>query len=116
MLSFLYNFLRGIRRVAIVNSETGPAHELFVRRRRLGEFLALVARAPRTPEPPVRMPGLSWAAICGLDAVFDRRPKKFPAQDIVAWLGALAGTGPANIEAALEGFSKLRPPDVSGGE
>jgi len=109
--------------VRIRNSENNTDYYLYVRKDRLYEFVQFVM-ANRAPEYKTsQMPGLSWAAICGLDAVFDRRPKKFPANDIIKWLQNLTianewkFSSPIitedEIEYALERFSAVRPPDVS---
>ena len=57
------------------------------------------------------MPGVSWDAIKGLDCIFDRRPKKFPVDDILNWLVSLfpdVNTSVTKDEViyALERFSK----------
>ena len=111
-----------IEHVRIRNSENNTDYYLYVRKDRLDEFIRFVM-ANRTPERKVNpMPGLSWAAICGLDAIFDRRPKKFPTDDIIKWLQVTVTIiwqypDPLitndEIEYALERFSEVRPPDVS---
>ena len=105
--------------VRIRNSENNTDYYLYVRKDRLDEFIQLVMadRAPDRKASP--MPGLSWAAICGLDAVFDRRPKKFPTSDIMNWLRWIildqfhVNVEQGEVEYALERFSAVRPPDVS---
>ena len=106
-----------VQKVSIYNSELGRHFELYVRRDRLSEFCKLVL-AGRQPDAPQGMPGLSWAAVTGLDAIFAKRPKKFPVYDIQAWLQqVLTGQEPPvskpEIEKALERFSAAYPPDIS---
>jgi hypothetical protein len=112
---------QNVLKISVPNSATGKSHALYVRRDRLAafyEFLMLRrASGEYRPEPP-GMPGLSWSAFMGLDAIFDRRPKSFPTQDILQWIaddlhpGAGAAT-PHEVEKALEKFSAVYPPDVS---
>lgn len=109
-------------KISVFNSEQQRNYDIFVRLDRLLAFYNLVNRARKPDTPAATMPGLSWGAFMGLDAIFERRPKKFPTHDILAFLAKdynerfyseipLATT--AEIEKALEVFSTIHPPDVS---
>ncbi len=112
-----------ILKIGVLNSEVGRKFDLHVRRDRALAFYDFLMRRRRSgeyrPAPP-GMPGLSWAAFSGLDAIFDRRPKSFPACDIVRFLaddirpgGGEGAVTPHEVESALEHFSEMYPPDVS---
>lgn len=110
-----------VLQISVYNSASGKKHTLHVRKDRLAAFYEFVMRRRQVgeykPEPP-GMPGLSWSAMLGLDAIFERRPKSFPAEDILQWIaddlhpGAGAATS-HEVEKALEKFSAVYPPDVS---
>jgi hypothetical protein len=109
-----------IEEVQILNSEINTRYYMYVRRDRLAAFRAFVLSDRRTVPPP-RMPGLSGAAIAGLDAIFDRRPRKFPVQDILAWLGTRLGSQEPpvalpEVEDALERFAVVYPPGAADPE
>lgn len=108
-----------VEQVRIFNSEVSTHYYLYVRPDRLFAFInfAVANRQPDYVASP--MPGLSWSAFLGLDAIFAKRPKKFPAADILLWLqeqikektnGVLVGT--IEMERILELFSREYPPDV----
>lgn len=107
--------------VQIFNSEYQKLFTLYVREDRHKAFGQFVLderyrrEAAGEPEPPSSViPGLSWGAIMGLDAIFARRPKKFSTEDIVKWLqGDLIPLTKGEVETGLEKFSQLYPPDVS---
>jgi hypothetical protein len=104
-----------ILEVRIQNSENNTFYYLSIRRDRLDAFWAFLHQREFADAVP-GMPGLSWAAMQGLDAIFDKRPRKFPVYDIIQWflLGcAKAGITAAEIEKALEKFSTMYPPDVA---
>jgi hypothetical protein len=105
-----------IEEVQILNSEINTRYYMHVRRDRLAAFSAFVVSDRRTAAMAA-MPGLSGAAIAGLDAIFAHRPKKFPVQDILNWLcGRVIAYPPVTtheIEDALERFSVVYPPDVA---
>lgn len=102
--------------VRINNSENNTAYYLYVRRDRLTAFYQFLMRN-RCPETPKGMPGLSWAAMLGLDAIFEKRPRKFPVYDIINFLvNDYHSTPPATapeIERVLEQFATQFPPDVA---
>lgn len=110
-----------VEEVQILNSEINTRYYMYVRKDRLGAFYSfLLTNRSNTPVP--NMPGLSGAGIAGLDAIFERRPKKFPVHDILVWLCARLGS-PVNppvtvyeIENALERFAKIYPPDIGADE
>ena len=109
-----------VEEVQILNSEINTRYYMYVRRDRLAAFRLFVLSDRRTVTVP-GMPGLSGAAIAGLDAIFDRRPRKFPVQDILSWLqGRIGAAEPPvtahEVEDALERFSAVYPPDASGPE
>jgi len=103
-------------KISVFNSVVGKNFDLYIRKDRLLAFYDLVMTRRNTgeykPEPP-GMPGLSWSAIQGLDAIFERRPKKFPAHDIVQHFCRAGDATPQEIEKALEVFSTMYPPDVA---
>ena len=100
------------QQVRILNSENGTHYFLYVRPERLVAFVGLASQGGGEP-PGAGMPGLSWSAILGLDAIFSRRPKRFPVRDILLWLQGLApGSSLPRLEAALGRFSALHPPDA----
>jgi hypothetical protein len=108
-------------KVSIFNSDLQRNFDLFVRKDRLKAFYDFTL-GERHSERLASMPGLSWAAISGLDAVFERRPKRFPVHDIIAHLAGSCTAHalshdvpvtPSEIEYALERFSAVYPPDVS---
>jgi hypothetical protein len=102
--------------VRIQNSENNTAYFLYVRRDRLEAFYNFL-NANRCPETPKGMPGLSWAAMMGLDAIFEKRPRKFPVYDIINFLANDVHSTPAvtapEIERTLERFGTVYPPDVA---
>ena len=105
--------------VRIKNSENHTDYYLYVRKDRLKAFYDLLNRN-RCPETPVGIPGLSWSAMQGLDAIFDRRPRKFPVYDIVGFLmtdyvphSSSPAVTASEIEKTLERFAALYPPDVA---
>lgn len=108
-----------VEEVRILNSENHTYYYQYLRRDRLQAFYWFLEQN-RQPNPPVSpMPGLSGLAIAGLDAIFDRRPLKFPVNDILSWLRENQGHYvPASnldlkeLEYGLEQFSKLYPPDA----
>lgn len=108
-----------IQEVRIRNSENHTDYYLYVRKDRLKAFYDLLNRN-RCPETPSGIPGLSWSAMLGLDAIFEKRPRKFPVYDIVEFLrtdyvphsSCPAVTAP-EIEKTLERFASLYPPDVT---
>lgn len=110
-----------VLKISVFNSDAGRKFDLHVRKDRYKAFHEFLMRRRWNGEyqPAVSgMPGLSWAAFMGLDAIFDRRPKNFPARDIVQFLAddTLLGDGIVTsheVEAALERFSAIFPPDVS---
>jgi hypothetical protein len=103
------------QQISIFNSDSNRPFNLYVRTDRLQAFHDFIIgeRHPEYRSSP--MPGVSWAVMAGLDAIFARRPKKFPVHDILSWLAN--SLHPAvttdEIEHALERFSALYPPDVS---
>jgi hypothetical protein len=105
-------------KVSIFNSDLQRNFDLFVRKDRLKAFYDFTI-GERHPERTASMPGLSWAAMLGLDAIFERRPKRFPVQDILTYLAGSCtahtndSVTPPEIEYALERFSMLYPPDIS---
>jgi hypothetical protein len=108
-----------ILKVSIFNSDLQRDFDLFVRKDRLAAFREFAA-SDRRPGHDAPMPGISWTATLGLDAIFERRPKRFPAQDILAYLAGYCTAHshgdpltPPEVERALERFSALYPPDVS---
>ncbi len=112
-----------ILKIPVFNSDAGRKFDLYVRKDRYKAFQGFLMRrrwdGEYQPET-VSMPGLSWAAILGLDAVFDRRPKSFPTRDILKFLaddivpgGGAPAVTPHEVESALERFSSVYPPDVS---
>jgi hypothetical protein len=110
-----------VLKIAIVNSDSGRTLNLYVRKDRLAAFQeALLRDRHSIHHPASNMPGLSWSAILGLDAIFDHRPKSFPTHDIVKFLAENTNPGegatpvrPHEVEAALERFAHVFPPDVS---
>ena len=108
-----------VEQVRIFNSEVSTHYYLYVRPDRLFAFKEFVLTDRRPGTPPPTMPGLSWSAILGLDAIFHQRPKKFPTNDILLWLQEQVDditVSLAEIEDALERFSRQFPPDVSATE
>jgi len=114
-----------VEEIRILNSENNTHYYQYLRRDRTRAFYEFILADRRTVFIPT-MPGLSGAGIAGLDAIFDRRPLKFPVHDIVAWLRdnqkAYLGEYPnptitaQEIEHALERFAALYPPDVAAAE
>jgi hypothetical protein len=109
-----------IKQISIVNSEYGKPFNLYVRSDRLKAFYQFMIdeRHPERKSDP--MPGASWAVVLGLDAIFARRPKKFPVDDILLWLASGIIPHPdfprvtkTEVEYALERFSAMYPPDAS---
>jgi hypothetical protein len=110
-------------KIAVYNSDAGRKYDLYVRKDRCLAFHKFLMdrrwRGEYQPAAP-GMPGLSWAAFMGLDAIFDRRPKSFPVRDILQWIandiipgGGAPAVTPHEVESALEKFSAVYPPDVS---
>lgn len=114
-----------VEEIRILNSENNTHYYQYVRRDRIRAFFEFIISDRRTVFIP-SMPGLSGAGISGLDAIFDRRPHKFPVHDIVKWFRdnqkAYLGEYPnptitaQEIEHALERFAALYPPDVAAAE
>jgi hypothetical protein len=98
--------------VKIRNSENHTDYYLYVRKERLQAFHDLL-NSNRAPNTPDGMPGLSWGAMLGLDAIFEKRPRKFPVYDILRYLAADSGASGAEIEKTLEKFAALYPPDIT---
>lgn len=104
-----------ILEVRINNSENSTDYFLYVRKDRLEAFYTLVY-TDRFVGAPQGMPGLSWSAMLGLDAIFEKRPRKFPVYDIITWLytGCVKpGLTRPELEKALEQFATMYPPDVA---
>jgi hypothetical protein len=101
-----------ILEVRIRNSENSTDYYLYVRKDRLQAFHDLL-NSKRAPETPAGMPGLSWGAMLGLDAIFEKRPRKFPVYDILGFLAGDSGASGAEVEKTLEKFAVLYPPDVT---
>lgn len=104
--------------ISVFNSEQQRSFEMFVRKDRLAAFYEFL-NSNRCPDAKSGMPGLSWSAHCGLDAIFEKRPRKFPVADILTFFAdhyiprsPCDRVTPAEIEKALEGFAVLYPPDV----
>ena len=105
--------------VRIRNSENNTDYCLYVRKDRYRAFQNFLNRN-RCPDTPPGMPGLSWGAMLGLDAIFEKRPRKFPVYDIITFLAkdyiphssCPAVTLP-EIEKTLEKFAAQYPPDVA---
>ena len=106
--------------IRVFNSDIQTYYYLHIRKDRVQAFYSLIAQE-RHPARVSSMPGLSWAAISGLDAIFERRPLKFPVYDILHWFCDNALTyapqfdpplTQAEIEHALERFATLYPTDV----
>jgi len=108
--------MKEVLKIAVFNSDAGRNFDLYVRDDRYRAWLDFFNRN-RQPDVKPGMPGLSWAAIQGLDAIFEKRPKGFPVRDILAFLAGdpFCGGNSAEIELVLEQFSKVYPPDVSEG-
>ena len=114
-----------LEEIRIFNSENNTHYYLYIRKNRIQEFFSLITKDRHTAGSVSLMPGLTWAAVLGLDAIFDRRPEKFPVQDILHWFRdhqkQYLGEYPnptitvREIENALERFSTLYPPDVRVG-
>lgn len=113
-----------VEEIRVLNSENNTHYYQYVRRDRIRAFYAfIVADRQTVPAAQITMPGLSGPAIAGLDAIFDRRPLKFPTHDLLAWFRdnqkAYLGDYPnptittQEIEKALERFSAVYPPDVA---
>jgi hypothetical protein len=113
-----------VEEIRVLNSENNTHYYLYVRRDRIRAFYDfIVADRQTVPSAQIAMPGLSGTAIAGLDAIFDRRPLKFPAQDLLVWFRTAQkdylGEYPnptitvQEIEKALERFSSVYPPDVA---
>lgn len=112
-----------ILEVRMLNSENNTNYFQYLRLDRLKSFYDFIV-TDRRPSHCPKMPGLSGAAIAGLDAIFDRRPAKFPYIDVLRWMRdnqkEYLGEYPnptitiEEIEDALERFSAVWPPDVRG--
>jgi hypothetical protein len=98
--------------VRITNSENQTNYFLYVRKDRLEAFHNLL-NGNRAPNTPAGMPGLSWGAMLGLDAIFEKRPRRFPVYDIVGYLAAESGASRPEVEKVLEKFAALYPPDIT---
>jgi len=105
--------------ISVFNSDAGRKFNLHIRDDRYRAWLDFLNRN-RQPDAKPGMPGLSWAAIQGLDAIFEKRPRSFPTRDILSFLAgdyhphsSCPAVTPAEIELVLEQFSKVYPPDVS---
>lgn len=108
--------------VRIKNSDNNTEYYLYIRKDRLKAFYDFLVDNRRPDTPPSAMPGLTWSAMLGLDAIFDRRPRSFPTIDIVNFLvndfhqhPSCPAVTPAEIENALERFSTVFPPDAAAG-
>jgi hypothetical protein len=101
-------------KAAVFNSDAGRKFDLYLRRDRYRAFLDFL-NCNRQPDVKPGMPGLSWAAIQGLDAIFEKRPRQFPVRDIIAFLASdcTPAVTSHEVEAALECFAAVFPPDVS---
>jgi hypothetical protein len=121
-MSYTYTPDPNIEEVRILNSENHTHYYEYMRSNRLKAFYDFIVK-DRRPNNSPKMPGLSGRALAGLDAIFARRPAKFPYQDILKWFRdeqkTYLGDYPnptitvEEIEDALERFSELYPPDVS---
>jgi hypothetical protein len=98
--------------VRIRNSENSTDYYLYVRRDRLQAFHDLL-NSNRAPETPAGMPGLGYAAMLGLDAIFEKRPRRFPVYDILGYLAGDTGASRAEVEKVLEKFATVYPPDIT---
>lgn len=107
----------GVEQVQIFNSEFNKNFDLYVRRDRIEAFYRFLLTERHPDRRGNSMPGISWGAVLGLDAIFARRPKKFPVHDIILWLKEGCVVTPEvtgdEIEYALERFSAMYPPDAS---
>lgn len=108
-----------ILEIRIKNSENNTHYYFNVRSDRLKAFYNFLNRN-RCADTPQGMPGLSWGAILGLDAIFEKRPLKFPVADIVNFLAndyiphsSCPAVTSAEIEKTLERFATQYPPDVA---
>ncbi len=108
--------------VCIRNSELKTDYYLYVWTDRLSDFVAMAVGNRQANVSAPSMPGLTWAAILGLDAIFAQRPKKFPVEDILKWLQQQINERTNGIvipipelEKLLELFSQFHPPDVAAG-
>ena len=98
--------------VRILNSENNTAYYLYVREERLKAFHELLSQRPYR-DVPAGMPGLGWQGMLGLDAIFEKRPRRFPVHDILGYLANGTGASPTEVEKTLEKFSTQFPPDVA---
>jgi hypothetical protein len=103
--------------IQIFNSELNRNFSLYIRPERLHAFYQFLLRERHADRQPDPVPGISWAASLGLDAIFAKRPKKFPSNDIMIWLAFGVTATPevtkAEVEYALERFATVHPPDVA---
>ena len=100
-------------KISVFNSDNGRKFNLYVREDRYRAFQEFLTSRRGIAQPAAPgMPGLSWAAFLGLDAIFERRPKSFPARDILQFIAYDSGSTPQEVESALELFSAIYPPDV----
>src|ERR1035437_1796549 len=74
-----------VEEIRILNSEINTYFYLYVRKDRIKAFYDFILADRRTSSFAPSMPGLSGPALAGLDAIFDRRPFKFPVHDLLAW-------------------------------
>lgn len=109
-----------IKQISIFNSEQGKPFNLYIRADRHQAFGRFVIDERHADRQPSVMPGLSWAAILGLDAIFYKRPKKFPVDDILNFLAHdiiphsdFPPVTKAEVEYALERFAAVYPPDLA---
>jgi hypothetical protein len=115
----------GILTISVFNSEAQRNFNLYVRQDRLLAFHNFLMRNRCPDTPSSVMPGISWGAVLGLDAIFERRPKRFPVSDILTFLAedyknntlpsSLPPPTSAEIEKVLGLFAAEYPPDVSEG-
>jgi len=111
-----------VEQIPVLNSEINTLYNLYIQADRLREFYRMILGNRWSGRPPSAMPGLSWGAILGLDAIFDRRPKHFPVKDILVWLRdnitAYTGVTPDppvtldELEGQLVRFADAHPPGI----
>lgn len=101
-----------ILEVRIRNSENATDYYLYIRKERLQAFHELLSQRPYR-DIPAGMPGLGWQAMLGLDAIFEKRPRKFPVYDILTYLANGTDASTTEVEKTLERFSTQYPPDVA---
>ena len=104
--------------ISVFNSDAGRKFNLYLRDDRYRAWLDFLNRN-RQPDAKPGMPGLSWAAIQGLDAIFEKRPRSFPVRDILAFLASdyhphssCPPITTTEVGLVLEQFAKVYPPDA----